>query len=119
MLGTITKTVYRVENEIGLGPYNSGSSYRHRFPDNDENHPGLNPWGWHVDAVLLKKVIDPDPYRFGFSTMKQFNDWFDEPRRKVLRTAGYHLAVYHADTRICSRKQCVFANAVKVDRIPL
>lgn len=119
-------TVYRVEDPAtSLGPYGGLSIFAERGEDDElictaeevfedlherhghdpENHPGPKSEGW-------EDLLDTQRYRwkFGFSSLDELKDWFDEDLRERLALVGFVISAYTVDSDaiIHGKKQCLF-----------
>lgn len=112
-------TVLRMENEGGLGIYNSPAG-SNMFP--------VRPWD---------RERQPDPYddlsptwwlepkgRFGFPSLEALCIWFADHEREQLENIharhGFAISVYEAEKIVAkSERQCVFVPGRRKARVPL
>lgn len=91
-----TKTVYRVQNDKGEGPYCAGdesTERRNMIRDHNyclyETHPTPE-----LDEGI-DRCVDDCVELCGFRTMLQLTDWFDEVDLEVLANDGFFVVEIH------------------------
>jgi hypothetical protein len=133
-----TRTIYRVEDADGAGPYGKSrlGSYRHEASggfDLDKRHP--MPQSDYTLWELMRYARGPDgtharddwnfaPWvHFGFSSIAQLEAWFDPRDRAALHAQGFRVAVYEAPkgSTAAGRTQAIFCPemAERADTRPL
>lgn len=98
------RTVMRLEHpSTGRGPY------KMLHPESANEQPGMS-YGMGYQPQFDHPGLNPGHYKYGFISVEQANNWWDEHARISAATRGYQLAVYevpehsvHADSN-----QCVF-----------
>lgn len=102
--------VYRIERGDGLGPYRFISWQiigRHTV---EAGKPG--PDGHPQDSEMYRTLVvqkQIDRFFFGFRSLEELLDWFDEPDENYeLMKIGCKVAVYEADYIIDGINQCAF-----------
>lgn len=87
-------TIYRIENENGLGPYYGntfGPLERMIFKHNmSDLHPGSE------DFVLESEPENIEQYVFGFQTLEQLKSWFEGFISEV-EYLGYKIVQFQID----------------------
>lgn len=124
--------VYRVEDELGGGPYNGD-----RAPD-----PWTRSWSRIVNGhEVSDPVHQPSPnsdipewrdseyggraakYRFGFASVEQVYKWFLEDARAFLKASGYGIAQYEVPDEfvLVGENQVAFSTkkAKLLQRLPI
>ena len=109
------KTIYRIENTRGNGPYNDYSVRQHFDTNhNDAVHPTPILGSSYTDTELINKYkskgiyLYGSAYFFGFNSMDQLNAWFSLNELKVLNEHGYSIVEYKATEYIESKYQVIF-----------
>lgn len=108
-------TVYRVENERGIGPYWEKEMQDRPQWMHDHNMSDFHPsprveWGYQNEL---------DVKIFGFTSLAQLYSWFSEETLPWLRENGFKLTTYSADEyeMLLGKFQCAFKRetAVKLE----
>lgn len=102
------KLIYRVENEIGEGPYRSDcyeqieSELGNEWGKINEDHPTP-----YHDGIPNSGFV-PFDYIFGFVSREQLDRWFDRRSREVLREYGFKVVRYYSSQFFEGRHQVCF-----------
>lgn len=90
-------TVYRVQDEKGLGPYSSmwAEDIHDMTKDFNERCPGPK-------ARVRSNEL------FGFASIDQLKDWFNIFERERLHVKGFHVAIIETDEITQREKQITF-----------
>ena len=138
--------VYRWEDNYGYGPYNAyhlnitkedmdkfnlPNEYA-LFDHNDfENHPSIEIEYKYViiknESKFIEKyrniILPKDNVKFGFSSIMQMYDWFNDHEIDILKHFNFKLKVYYVDDSDVSylTKQVMFItdNIIKVEEFNL
>lgn len=93
----------------------------YHFDSNREQHPSPR-----SDAKLMKSLLESNQrfdtsLQFGFKSIEQLKNWFNENNRKTLRTHGFYVAIYETNRYYIGDKQCIFVkkDSTLVDFIDL
>jgi hypothetical protein len=107
------KTIYRIENKRGYGPYvshNQSNWADFTHTGVDENHPGPE-----KDLSGLNKLIwllRTSDLIFGFNSIDQINNWFSSDERRKLFALGYNVVKikikYHPFSFLKGKRQVLF-----------
>lgn len=102
------KTIYRIQDEIGRGPWRPGFS-SHWVISRDD-HCYLLPY--YVEFMKMPDLFECNQDHYvacGCRTIKQLKRWFIKQEYKTLLKYGYRAVVLDAEKIIAeSDKQCVF-----------
>jgi hypothetical protein len=87
----------------GRGPYKS------LHPDSSNEQPGMS-YGLGYQPEFDHPGLNPGHYKYGFISVEQANNWWDEHARISAATRGYKLAVYEVPEHLvhADSNQCVF-----------
>jgi len=118
--------IWRVETVKGYGPYDSGACDKMRkkgFEVYNARHtpaPDYDPhFGSNWEKMRIKK--HHTHYFFGFSSLKQYRDWFKHKAcREIMADFNLQLVKYDcpADAMFAGEKQVIFLkNMAKVTEI--
>jgi hypothetical protein len=113
-------TIYRVEDEGGLGPYvnlHSTDAWTETSHVNLDRTPGPGEDTIVGGSSCLALHINGAD-RFGFANLEQLCSWFVEQERRNLDRLGFKISVYEVPCRdaICTSKQVAFRRG---DRQPI
>lgn len=112
------KRFWRVETDLGMGPYGTDAIYAAQQANIDAgegcsdfyNHPApgdSREAGTDLYALAFRGEIE-GVYRFGFATKKQALEWWaGKAARRVLAKAGFRLTCYEVTDRVDGRFQSV------------
>lgn len=112
--------VYRIENEIGSGPYVSCPFFSWKVTNHsDEKHPGAINDNFHLYFHDCKEEYwnnrESSPlknYIFGFDSLEKLNQWFCEKEIENLKKLNYNIQKYEIDYEFVlegeSKKQVIF-----------
>ena len=99
----LVETVFRVENEEGIGPYRNeniccGVLNHH---NSSEKHP--NPW---YDP-LIHRQMEEDEF-CGFESLDALFEWFSDEEIDALELQGYHMVQTQGIVTAKGEKQLLF-----------
>jgi len=104
-------TIYRIEDDLGNGPYRSGHCEGHnRLYDDYRCPPPFDDPGLK-DAWYVISDLDQRPhYRFGFASLEALERWFPARERLLLKDVGMKVAEYtvHRSSTHSSHRQAIF-----------
>ena len=95
--------IYRFEKE-GIGPYKRGIL----SSEESENKPTL----YTEDRILYTYLLvfgKMKSFRFGFSSLEDLYNWFNEIDLKILEDTGFKLVEYESTEYFLTEKQVVFS----------
>lgn len=119
--------VYRIENELGQGPFTTYAAYVYDDNKHPRAHSSRNPpgpysedWGKHKPRCDLGLTCSYG--RFGFRSINQLQKWFSSVRgRRAMEEDGSFISVFEVDQMDCwlGKWQLVFHKdrATKVKRL--
>lgn len=120
--------VYRIENEIGNGPYVNCPFSWIVTNHSDKNHPPLTKDNFHLYFHDYKEEywtnMESSPlknYIFGFDSLEKLNQWFCEKEIENLKKLNYNIQKYEIDYEFVlegeSKKQVMFLKekAIKIN----
>lgn len=103
------RTIYRVQNKEGKGPYKGRKYSRWTERSHDTTkHPNA-----YQDKKLRKLVKTMKPrefssYKFGFKSMASLNRWFSKKELQNLKKLGFEVVSLKAKTVILGDRQVLF-----------
>jgi hypothetical protein len=103
------KTIYRIQDAEGRGPFRPGFS--HKWCEPREDHDALFPWMIEFGPVHANRAPG---YHVGCGCLliDQLRRWFNKSEVKTLREFGYHAVRMEVDGLLASgESQCVFERA--------
>lgn len=88
------KTIYRLENAAGHGPY--WGLHRDDWTDREHNDRNGCPGPYDDPAIApiwssLTHSDEYEQYKFGFASKKQYKRWFLKKEREALKKRGFKL----------------------------
>lgn len=100
--------IFRVESELGEGPYRPHFGFSRKFPAYDLPTPQEE--GWREDFEYQ--------WRCGFVSLKQLRYWFGPEARGWLRSHGFIVGVYRPSIAYALDFQAVFQVSERQEIIP-
>jgi hypothetical protein len=108
----MTKIVYRIQKENGIGPYHcyvSCSSWQDEFHTADNGRPGpYEDEGFSAYSLDEALGANSENHYFGFKSLEDLMRWFNETERQKLAKHGYKIYLVEARQVWYGKRQVIF-----------
>jgi len=104
--------IYRIENNKGQGPYNSGIDDWKDGCHNDDKHP--SPYNDYRLSLIWLDLPNKEEYLCGFKSRMQLSAWFSSDELKRLSRLGFKVVtipmsqiedIFYGDRQVVFRRR--------------